>query len=119
MPQLSGCGIIAALDCLDEAMDPQVMDVLREVIDPETGVDIVAMGLVYGATRDDRSVRVQLTMTSAACPMGEEIVDEAEARLAGAFHQLDDIRVELVWDPPWTPERMSPEAREFFGWDDE
>jgi len=117
--QQPGLGNIVRFDWMDEAMDPRVMDVLREVVDPETGVDIVAMGLVYGATRDERSVHVQLTMTSAACPMGQEIVAEAEARLAGAFHHVDDIRVELVWDPPWTPERMSPEAREFFGWDGE
>jgi len=100
-------------------MDEQVLDALRTVIDPETGLDIVSMGLVYGADFDGDSVRVRLTMTSAACPMGEEIVDEAQAVLARAFHDKSRIDVDLVWDPPWTPERMTPEAREFFGWEGE
>jgi len=98
-------------------MDERVLDALRTVVDPETGLDIVSMGLVYGAEVEGDVVRVQLTMTSAACPMGDEIVDEAQAVLAHEFHDKDRIDVELVWEPPWTPERMTPEAREFFGWE--
>ncbi|HQN10965.1 MAG TPA: metal-sulfur cluster assembly factor [Quisquiliibacterium sp.] len=100
-------------------MDERVLDALREVIDPETGLDIVSMGLVYGAEVDGDGVRVRLTMTSAACPMGDEIVEEAEAVLARVFHDRASVDVELVWDPPWTPERMTDEARAFFGWEGE
>ena len=92
---------------------------LRGVDDPEIGVSIVDVGLVYAVEADAERVRVRMTMTSAACPMGEDLVEDARAALARAFPGAPDVEVELVWDPPWTPERMSPEAREFFGWDAE
>lgn len=92
---------------------------LRDVDDPEIGVSIVDVGLVYAVEADAERIRVRMTMTSAACPMGEDLVDDARAALERAFPEVPDVEVELVWDPPWTPERMSPEAREFFGWDAE
>lgn len=93
-------------------------DALRGVIDPEAGMNIVDLGLVYAieAPDADGGVSVQLTMTSAACPMAEMIVDSAHDALAGAFGPGTPIAVELVWDPPWTPDRMSDFAREHFGW---
>lgn len=97
----------------------RVWDALRQVDDPEVGMNIVELGLVYGVDLEPDRLTVSLTMTSAACPMGEDIVEEARYVLARAFPGIADIDIDLVWDPPWTPERMSPEARDFFGWEGE
>ena len=93
-----------------------VREALRRVIDPEAGMNIVELGLVYGVDVSDAGVQVQMTMTSAACPMAEMIVDEARAAVQAVLPATVPIEVELVWDPPWTPERMSDFAREHFGW---
>jgi metal-sulfur cluster biosynthetic enzyme len=97
--------------------EDQVRDALRQVLDPEAGMNIVDLGLVYGVqVSDDAGVSVQITMTSAACPMAEMIVDDAQAAIESALPQGTPVQVELVWDPPWTPDRMSGFAREHFGW---
>lgn len=96
--------------------DAALLRALSTVIDPEAGIDIVALGLVYGMVRDERGVSIDLTMTSPACPMGEMIVDEARAALAGLLPPEATLAVRLVWDPPWTPARMSDAARRHFGW---
>ena len=96
--------------------EQQVRGVLRQVIDPEVGMNIVDLGLVYGVELGDAGVKVQLTMTSAACPMAEMIVDDAYGQLAAALPAETPVEVELVWEPPWTPERMSELARSMFGW---
>ena len=98
-------------------MREAIEEALRGVIDPEMALDIVNLGLVYGIHVEPQRVRIDLTMTSAACPVAELIIDEVQEVL----HQTlgDDVAVEvnLVWDPPWTPERMSPRARAVMGWD--
>lgn len=96
--------------------ESQVRDALRAVMDPEAGMNIVDLGLVYGVESDASGVRVRLTMTSAACPMAEMIVDDARDALEHALPPRTPVEIELVWDPPWTPERMSGFAREHFGW---
>ncbi len=99
----------------DELMKRGVLEALRDVIDPEVGLNIVDLGLVYGVDVAGDDVKVTMTMTTAACPLGEQIVRDAEARL-GAIDGLGTVAVELVWEPAWTPERMSPEAKEALGW---
>jgi metal-sulfur cluster biosynthetic enzyme len=101
----------------DEA-DSEVWAALRGVIDPELGLSVVDLGLVYGATQEGGRVAVRLTMTTPACPLGEQIVRDATARLH-ALPGVTEARVELVWEPPWTPARMSPSARELLGWEPE
>ena len=93
-----------------------VRDALRQVQDPEAGMNIVDLGLVYGIEVTDAAVRVDLTMTSAACPMADLIIDEVNAAVAGIVPPASEVDVTLVWDPPWTPDRMSDLAREHFGW---
>lgn len=89
---------------------------LREVVDPEIGLSIVDLGLVYGVGAGAGWCDVQLTMTSAACPLGDLIVADATAALAAVLPARTQIDVALVWDPPWTPERMSAGARQRMGW---
>lgn len=88
---------------------------LRRVIDPETALDIVSLGLVYGIDVRAPEVKLSLTMTSAACPVSELIMEEASREVAQALPDMN-VTVELCWEPPWTPERMSAAAREAMGW---
>ena len=88
-----------------------VMHALETVYDPELGLDIVSLGLVYGVElREDGSVGVELTMTTPACPLGDQIVADVEDALR-VFASASRVDVELVWEPAWTPERMSEEAK--------
>jgi metal-sulfur cluster biosynthetic enzyme len=96
--------------------EEQVMDALRGVQDPEAGMSIVDLGLVYGVECAPGRVRVEMTMTSPACPLGPYLVDEVTQSIQALSSDAVSVDVALVWDPPWTPERMSPEARGRFGW---
>lgn len=93
-----------------------VRDALRQVQDPEAGMNIVDLGLVYRIEASGDAVQVDVTMTTAACPMADMILDEARAAVTGAVAPSVAVEVRLVWDPPWTPDRMTDFAREFFGW---
>lgn len=96
--------------------EDRVRDALRAVDDPEVGMNIVDLGLVYRVDVAPELVRVELTMTTPACPMGELITDNARRAVAAALPQNVAVDVVLVWDPPWTPDRMSEGARQTFGW---
>jgi metal-sulfur cluster biosynthetic enzyme len=96
--------------------DDAVLDALRGVDDPEAGMNIVDLGLVYTVEVSANAVRVDMTMTTAACPMADTIVDQAREAIAAIARPGTDIAVRLVWDPPWTPARMTGIAREHFGW---
>ena len=93
-----------------------LLDALRSVDDPEAGMNIVELGLVYGVDAVPPVANVRMTMTSAACPLGDYLTDAVRDALRARFPELEQVNVELVWEPPWTPERMSEEARNFFGW---
>ena len=90
---------------------------LHRVVDPEMSIDIVELGLVYGVEAQAQSVKVRITMTSAACPVTELIVDEALRELAGALGPGVEVSVVVDWDPAWDPERMSARARDALGWE--
>ena len=79
-------------------------------------MSVLDLGLVYRVALEPDRVLVEMTMTSPACPASEYIVDEAAAAIRAAAPEGTDVEVRLVWDPPWTPERMSAEAQEKFGW---
>jgi metal-sulfur cluster biosynthetic enzyme len=103
-------------------MDAQSMqedaarEALRTVQDPEAGMSIVDLGLVYAIRCQPGRVRVEMTMTSPACPVAPYLVDEAAAAIRALAPESTDVQIELVWEPPWTPERMSPQAQSRFGW---
>lgn len=85
---------------------------LEEVLDPEVGVNIVDLGLVYDVQVDDeQQVRITMTMTIPQCPLQDMIVDQVESKVR-QIPGVKGVDVNLVWDPPWTPARMSDQAIE-------
>jgi metal-sulfur cluster biosynthetic enzyme len=96
--------------------DDAVREALRSVEDPEAGMNIVDLGLVYVIEVRPDAVHIDLTMTTAACPMAEMIVDQAHDAVAAIVPEGTAVEVDLVWDPQWTPDKMSSIAREHFGW---
>ena len=93
-----------------------VRDALRQVDDPEAGMNVVDLGLVYAIQVTADAVQVDMTMTSAACPMADLIVERARSAIAAIVPPGTAVDVRLVWDPPWTPDKMTGFAREHFGW---
>ena len=91
---------------------------LRNVIDPEAGMNIVDLGLVYGVTVTGNRLQVDITMTTPACPMSEMILDDARQALKGLVPDGGGIDLNLVWEPPWNPSMMTENARMYFGWDE-
>lgn len=88
-----------------------VARVLKYVIDPEVGINIVDLGLVYDLQLEDERASLTLTMTTPACPMSRYIMQQSEmvlSRIRGIF----DVDVDLVWNPPWSPAMIEPEVRE-------
>src|SRR5690606_36742295 len=108
----------AALKCsMRKPMsEEEIREALKIVEDPEAGMNIVDLGLVYGIVAEPGKVRVEMTMTSPACPVAPYIVDESTAAIHAIVPDDTDIEVEVVWEPPWTPDLMSPEAQAHFGW---
>ena len=96
--------------------EAEVREALRTVEDPEAGMNVLDLGLVYAIEVEPGKVRVAMTMTSPACPAASFLVDEAAAAIRDIAPEGLDVQVQLVWEPPWTPERMSEEARARFGW---
>ena len=80
-----------------------ILDALRNVIDPEIGINIVDLGLVYEAEIRDGHVHVVMTMTTAACPLGESIAEEAQQTIRQRVPGVTTVSVDLVWEPPWQP----------------
>jgi metal-sulfur cluster biosynthetic enzyme len=94
----------------------RVREALRLVIDPEIGLNVVDLGLVYRVDVADGDVRVAMTMTTPACPLGETLRADAEAAIRRDVPGVRSVALELVWDPPWTPAMMSDAAKEQMGW---
>lgn len=93
----------------------EVLAKLDEVIDPELGLGIVALGLVYHIRiNEDDSVRIIMTLTVPGCPMHETITADVR-RTIGAISWVKDVDVVVTFDPPWTPERLTPAARAALG----
>jgi metal-sulfur cluster biosynthetic enzyme len=91
-----------------------VIEALRQVEDPELGMDIVDLGLLYDVEVDDSNVKVTHSLTSMGCPVGPMIQEDIQS-VASALPGVEKVEVELVWEPPWTPERMSDDAKFILG----
>ena len=96
--------------------DEAVREALRQVDDPEAGMNIVDLGLVYGVEATADAVLVDMTMTSAACPMADLIAERAREVIASVVPEGTKVEVRLVWDPPWTPDKMSEDAKFALGY---
>lgn len=93
--------------CIDEG---QVWKALRSIHDPEIPVNIVDLGLIYDVAVDDSNVNVQMTLTAPGCGMGDVLVHDVEQRVA-LVPNVADVSVDLVFDPPWSRDRMTEEAQ--------
>ncbi|MDH3495323.1 MAG: metal-sulfur cluster assembly factor [Gemmatimonadota bacterium] len=91
-----------------------VRKTLRSVKDPELNLNIVDLGLVYDIAVQDGEVEVKMTLTSPGCPAGPEIMTDAEQAVRG-IDGVTEAKIELVWEPYWTPERIDPRVRAFLG----
>ncbi len=99
---------------VDVALIEDIEEALRDVVDPELGVNIVDLGLIYDLTVDAaRTLTIDMTLTSAACPLTDMIEDQVAAALMGAGEELvADYKINWVWLPPWGPEKITDDGRE-------
>jgi metal-sulfur cluster biosynthetic enzyme len=100
-----------------ERREPQLEDVeeaMRDVVDPELGINVVDLGLVYGIQTTDGVATIDMTLTSAACPLTDVIEEQTRAALCSGPDGglVDDVRINWVWMPPWGPEKITEEGRE-------
>jgi metal-sulfur cluster biosynthetic enzyme len=93
----------------------EVFEALHQVEDPELGMDIVELGLVYDVAVDGPTVKVTHTLTSMGCPAGPMIQEDIDSAVRSNFESVENVELELTWDPPWTPERMSDDAKFILG----
>ena len=91
-----------------------LIESLKQVIDPELMINIVDLGLVYEVSQEERTVNVKMTLTSPACPAGPQIITQSKMALE-QLEDVDEAKIELVMSPPWSPERMTEEARDQLG----
>jgi metal-sulfur cluster biosynthetic enzyme len=97
---------------LGDASSPSLDDLteaMRDVVDPELGINVVDLGLVYGVHLDDAQATIDMTLTSAACPLTDVIEDQTRQALSGL---VDDFRINWVWMPPWGPDKITDDGRE-------
>ncbi|RYE77889.1 MAG: metal-sulfur cluster assembly factor [Myxococcales bacterium] len=87
-----------------------VTEAMKDVVDPELGINVVDLGLVYGVTVDDHSnATIDMTLTSAACPLTDVIQDQTNSALEGL---VNDVTINWVWMPPWGPDKITDDGRE-------
>jgi metal-sulfur cluster biosynthetic enzyme len=90
--------------------EDDVMEAMKDVVDPELGINVVDLGLVYGVDiSDDQVVTLDMTLTSAACPLTDVIEDQAHSALEGI---VNDVKINWVWLPPWGPDKITEDGRE-------
>jgi metal-sulfur cluster biosynthetic enzyme len=96
--------------------EEQVRSALREVVDPELGINVVDLGLVYSIEVESDHVRIAMTMTTPACPVHAYLAETVERALREQGPDVRSVRVDLVWEPPWDPAMMSESAKRQLGW---
>jgi metal-sulfur cluster biosynthetic enzyme len=97
------------------ASEEEVYEALEEVIDPELGLDFVSLGLVYDVNIDDEEVHITFSLTTPACPIGPQ-VSEQMRDFVGELDGVDAVHPKMVFDPPWSPEMMSEDAKFALGY---
>ena len=91
-----------------------VIDALKSVYDPEIPINIVDLGLIYNVEVDDGEVSVEMTLTTAGCPMGAYLAQQAEWRIA-EIDGVEDVTVDLVWEPPWSVDKITEAGKKLLG----
>ncbi len=92
------------------AKDDDVIEAMKDVVDPELGINVVDLGLVYGVSVEEGNIAtIDMTLTSAACPLTDVIEDQTRAAL---LEVVDDFRINWVWMPPWGPDKITDDGRE-------
>ncbi|MDP6452501.1 MAG: metal-sulfur cluster assembly factor [SAR202 cluster bacterium] len=94
----------------------EVLEALQDVYDPEIPINVVDLGLIYDVDVDDGIVEVRMTLTFAGCGMGPYIAQQAEWRIA-EMNGVEDVNVELTFDPPWTPDMITEDGKKLLGLD--
>ena len=93
-----------------KATDDDVVEAMKDVVDPELGINVVDLGLLYGnQVHEDNTVTLDMTLTSAACPLTDVIEDQTRSALAPL---VDDVRINWVWMPPWGPDKITDDGRD-------
>lgn len=93
----------------------QVREALKKVIDPEIGLNIVDLGLIYDVQVEDDVAHVRMTLTVPGCPLSGMLTSQAE-KVVSEIEGIKGVKVELTWDPPWNPQMMSDDAKRKLGW---
>ena len=91
-----------------------VLENLKQIIDPEVGINIVDMGLIYGVDIKDETVGITMTLTSPACPAGGQLVNGTQ-HVTQQLEGVDEVNIDVVWTPPWSPEMMTDDAKDELG----
>jgi len=93
-----------------DSAQEDLLEALRDVVDPELGINVVDLGLIYGVTLDEHGIcTVDMTLTSAACPLTDVIEDQARSATEGL---VEELRINWVWMPPWGPDKITDDGRE-------
>jgi metal-sulfur cluster biosynthetic enzyme len=96
--------------------EKDILQTLHGVNDPEVGVNIVDLGLVYSAEIQGDNVRIVMTITTPACPMHSYLTEEVREAILGQYDGVENVSVELVWDPPRSPQMISEKGKRQLGW---
>jgi metal-sulfur cluster biosynthetic enzyme len=115
-PPLHGDSLALAVQSSEMSDRKALFDALVDVVDSELGINIVDLGLVYEATLQNSHVHVVMTMTTAACPLGESITEQVREAIQRRIPGVVSVSVDFVWEPQWKPSMMSAAARERLGW---
>ena len=91
-----------------------IYEALKHIYDPEVGINIVDMGLIYSLDIADSKVDVTMTLTSPGCPAGPQILSQVDSAIK-ALEGVEDVDIKVVWSPPWSPDMLSEEARDQLG----
>lgn len=98
------------------SLKEDIQSALREVIDPELGVNVIDLGLIYDLKIQDDELKVVMTTTSPVCPLNAYLTDSIKKVVLESFPQIKSVEVEIVWEPPWSPQKMSEHARRLLGY---
>ena len=93
-----------------------ILQALHGINDPEVGVNIVDLGIVYSTEIQGDSVSIVMTMTTPACPMQSYLAQEVREAILSQYDEVENVSVKLVWDPPWSPEMISEKGKRQLGW---